>query len=206
VCRHTSQRLLVVEPATQWNIAASAPVLALTRSSAAAPARAPGPALAELDPAFTPSLARNVPAASHAPGSSAAQWSEQRFAGAAGFPRRVPRACVPPRRASVHKRQLERPGEGGRPLLNQEAPAGEHRQLPRSTAATETGPPSARSELQVTGPALSPGQSEALPRCQPHRRMTIMIVQVQVQLCQCKTFKVAMFLEIFCAAFRGLAQ
>ena len=46
------------------NIVASAPVLAL--SSAAAPA----PALAELDPAFT--LARNVPAASHAPGSSAA--------------------------------------------------------------------------------------------------------------------------------------
>ena len=46
------------------NIVASAPVLAL--SSAAAPA----PALAELDPAFT--LARNLPAASHAPGSSAA--------------------------------------------------------------------------------------------------------------------------------------
>ena len=45
-------------------IVISAPALVLS------PAAAPAPALAELDPAFT--LARNLPAASHAPGSSAA--------------------------------------------------------------------------------------------------------------------------------------
>jgi hypothetical protein len=97
------------------NIAASAPVLALTRSSAAAPAPA---ALAELDPAFT-SESRLERTSGLACAWFQRGWSEQRFAGAAGFPRRVPvpRACVPPRRASVHKRQLERPGEGGRPLL-----------------------------------------------------------------------------------------
>jgi hypothetical protein len=57
------------------NIAASAPVLALTRSSAPAPA----PALAELDPAFT--LARNVPAASHAPGPSTVSQEPRAFRG-----------------------------------------------------------------------------------------------------------------------------